>query len=224
MRGCNISLNQLAVFSKGTESKKKSIVNQQKTPNTFKIAYYQLAKARIKKAFASKGDIQPVLDGIEELKLRKLTKKRQINDRIVSLEALQRFVSFKIPAVLKNYDYKILKNVQSKSIFMKGVEVIISPDLIIEIEIDGIKYLGAVKTHIAKGDKFDKSQQLYVASALHKYLETEIAKNGEKVLPELCLSIDVFGEGIISSPVDVSKKIKEIEVMCEEIRILWDAA
>lgn len=224
MRGCNISLNQLADFSQGTDAKKRNIIKQQKTPNSFKIAYYQLAKARIKKVIANKGDIQPVLDGIEELKGKTLTKQRQINDRIVSLDALQRFVSFQIPSLLKNYEYKVLKNVESKSIFIKGVEVIVSPDLIIEIEIDNKKYLGAVKTHISKGNKFDTKQQIYVASALHKYLESEVAKDGEIVLPELCISIDVFGDGIVTSPKNITNKIKDIEVMCEEVKKLWDAA
>lgn len=224
MRGYNISINQLADFSKSSEAQKKSIIRQQKTPNTFKTAWYQLAKARIKKVMANKGDIQPILDGIEVLKNKTLTKKRQINDRTVSLDAMQRFINLQIPNLLKDYDYKVLKNAESKSIYVKGVEVIVSPDLIIEIEIEGKKYLGAVKTHISKGNKFDKNQQLYVASALHKYLETEIAKNGELVLPELCLSIDVFGDGIISSPKDISTKIRDIEVMCEEIKSMWEAA
>lgn len=224
MRGCNISLNQLADFSKGSEAKKRNIIKQQKTPNSFKIAYYQLAKARIKKVMANKGDIQPVLDGISELKGKALTKQRQINDRIVSLDALQRFVSIQIPSLLKDYDYKVLKNIETKSTYIRGVEVIISPDLIIEIEINGEKYLGAIKTHIAKGNAFDVKQQSYVASMLHKYLKTEVAKNGELVLPELCISIDVFGNGIVTSPVDISNKIKDIEVMCDEIRNLWDAA
>lgn len=224
MRGCSISLNQLADFSQSTLAKKKSIIKQQKTPNSFKIAYYQLAKARIKKVIANKGDIQPVLDGIEELKSKTLTKPRQINDRIVSLDALQRFVSFQIPSLLKNYEYIVLKNIESKSIVIRGVEVIVSPDLIIEIEIDDKKYLGALKTHISKGNKFDRKQQTYVASTLHKYLESEVAKNGEVVLPELCISIDIFGEGIVTSPINITEKIKDIEVMCEEIRKMWDAA
>jgi hypothetical protein len=224
MRGCSISLNQLADFSQSTLAKKRSIIKQQKTPNSFKIAYYQLAKARIKKVIANKGDIQPVLDGIEELKSKTLTKPRQINDRIVSLDALQRFVSFQIPSLLKDYEYKVLKNVESKSIVIKGVEVIVSPDLIIEIEIDDKKYLGALKTHISKGNKFDRKQQTYVASALHKYLESEVAKIGEVVLPELCISIDIFGEGIVTSPINITEKINDIEVMCEEIRKMWDAA
>lgn len=224
MRGYNISINQLADFSKSSEAQKKKIIKQQKTPDTFKTAWYQLAKARIKKAMANKGDIQPILDGIEVLKGKTLTKKRQIDDRIVSLDAMQRFISLQIPSLLKDYDYKVLKKVESKSIFIKGVEVIVSPDLIIEIEIDGKNYLGGVKTHISKGNKFDNKQQAYVASAIYKYLETEVAKNGQIVLPDLCISIDIFGDGFVTSPENINEKMKDIEVICEEVKKMWDAA
>lgn len=224
MRGYNISLNQLADFSKSSEAQKKNIIKQQKTPNTFKTAWYQLAKARIKKAMANKGDIQPILEGIEVLKSKTLTKKRQISDRTVSLDAMQRFINFQIPSLLKDYDYKVLKKIESKSIFIKGVEVIVSPDLIIEIEIDGKKYLGAVKTHISKGKKFDSRQQGYVASTIYKYLESEVAQNDHIVLPELCISIDVFGEGLVTSTKNINDKMKDIEIICEEVKQLWDAA
>lgn len=219
-----ISINPLADFSKSTESQKKSIVKQQKTPNTFKIAYYQLPKARIKKSMANKGDLKPILDGIDELTKRIPVKKRQINDRIVSLEALQRFVGFQIPNLLKDYDYKVLKGIEKKTISLNGVEINISPDLIIEIELDNQKYLGAVKTHISKLKKFDTRQQIYVATAINRYLETEVATNGEIVLPELCISIDVFGNGLVSSPVNINDKIKELELICEEVKQVWDAA
>ncbi|MEZ0007939.1 hypothetical protein ABH942_003325 [Flavobacterium sp. 28YEA47A] len=224
MRGYNISINQLADFSKSSEAQKRSIIKQQKVPNTFKTAWYQLAKARIKKVMANKGDIQPILDGIEVLKSKTLTKKRQIDDRTVSLDAMQRFISLQIPNLLKDYDYKVLKKVESKSIFIKGVEVIVSPDLIIEIEIEGKKYLGGVKTHISKGNKFDKKQQSYVATAIYKYLESEVAKNGQIALPDLCISIDVFGDGFVTSPENIDEKMKDIEVICEEVKKMWDAA
>ncbi|CAM3757242.1 hypothetical protein FLSA109164_13085 [Flavobacterium saliperosum] len=224
MRGCSISLNQLADFSQGSDAKKRNIIKQQKTPNSFKIAFYQMPRARFKKAIANKGDIQPILDGMEELKRKTLTKKRQVSDRMVSLEAMQRFCGLQIPNLLKEYEYSVLKKVESKSIFVNGVEVIVSPDLIIEIVIDNVKYLGAVKIHISKGNTFDRRQQVYIACALNKYLETEVAKNGEIVLPELCISIDVFGDGIVASPQNISNRMKDIEVICEEVKQMWDAA
>ncbi|MFK7113440.1 hypothetical protein V3468_03185 [Flavobacterium oreochromis] len=224
MREINISINQLADFSKSSDAKKRNIVKQQKNPNTFKIAYYQLAKARIKKVMSNKGDIEPILKGIEELKTRTLTKKRQINDRVVSLDAMQRFISLQIPDLLKDLEYKVIKNVNSKSITINGVEVIVSPDIIIQAEIEGKQYLGGIKIHIAKENKFDREQQSYVASTIQKYLEKVVAKNDEVIMPELCLSIDIFGEGIVSAPKNIDSKIKDLEIICDEIKKMWYAA
>ncbi len=220
----NISINQLADFSKGTEAKKKGIIKQQKSPNKLKVAWYQLAKARIKKSIAEKGDIQPILDGIEELKSRNLTKKRQINDRIVSLEAMERFIQMKLPTLFVNNEVTILKKPKIKSVIINGVEIIVSPDLIFKVNIDGTDYLGGVKIHISKHNLFDSRQQLYVSSAIHKYLDSVINDGNQVVLPELCLSIDVFRENITSAPQNVDLKIKDIEVICDEVKQLWSAA
>jgi len=220
----NISINQLADFSAGTEGKKKGIIRQQKNPNPNKVFWYQLAKARMKKSIASKGDIEPILLGIDELKMRELTVKRQISDRNVSLEAMQKFIELKLPRILQNLDYEIVKKTKLKSIYVKGVEIIISPDLIIRAKIDGIYYLGAIKIHVSKYNQFDSRQQSYVAVAVQKYLETVLATNNEKVLPELCLSIDIFRGAIISPPEDIDNRIREMEVICEEVKKLWFAA
>lgn len=219
-----ISINQLADFFKGTDAKKRSIIRQQKTPNTFKVAYYQLAKVSIKKSLSNNGDIEPILKGIDELKNRKPEKKRQISDRLVSLEAMHRFVTMKLPSILKDSEYELVKKVNSKSIIMKGVEVIVSPDLIIKTKIKGKTYIGGIKLHISKGNIFDVKQQTIVANSINNYLKNVVAKENEIVLPELCISLDIFGYGIISSSENADKAIKDIEVICEEIKTMWAAA
>ncbi|MGV6830516.1 MAG: hypothetical protein ACWA5P_03010 [bacterium] len=220
----NISINQLADFSKGTEGKKRGIIRQQKNPNPLKVFWYQLAKARIRKTFALGGDLEPILNGIEELKSRNLTKKRQIDDRTVSLEAMRKFIELQLPKILRDSDYEILKKPKVKSIYLRGVEVIVSPDLIIRAKIDDKMYIGGIKIHVAKHNQFDSRQQSYVAVGIKEYLSEVVAKNGEQILPELCLSIDIFRGAIISAPKELSKRIKEMEIICEEIKQMWSAA
>ncbi|AJR04774.1 hypothetical protein [Siansivirga zeaxanthinifaciens] len=111
-----ISINQFADFSKATESKKRTIIRQQKQPNKFRISWYQLPKSRIRKSIENNCDLEPVFKGIEELKLRKPIKSRQIHDRTVSLEALERYVSLKLPHSLKSETFEVIKKVESKSI------------------------------------------------------------------------------------------------------------
>lgn len=224
MRGVNainISINQLADFSNGTDGKKRGIIRQQKFPNPLKVFWYQLAKSRIRKSIANRGDLEPILLGIEELKSRTLVKKREINDRNVSLEAMQKFIELKLPTILNKIDYEIVKSPKIKSIYIKGVEVIISPDLIIKASINGNVHLGAIKIHVAKHNHFDRKQQGYVATGLYKYLETVIATNDEIVIPELCLSIDIFGGCIVSSSWEIESKLSDMEIICEEVKKMW---
>lgn len=219
-----ISINQFADFSKATEASKKRIIRQQKDPNKFMVAWYQLPKAKIKKSIENNCDIEPILKGIEELSQRIPKKQRQVLDRAVSLEALSRYISIKLPDLLKTVPYEIIKKVESKSIFINGVEIIISPDVIFRIKADGKTYLGAVKVHISKNNVFDNIQTRYISSLINKYLKEVIAKDDEEVLEELCLSIDVFGEKVISVPKNLSKSLAEIEVLCEEVKIIWNVA
>ena len=168
--------------------------------------------------------MEPILKGIEELKLKKPTKQRQILDRIVSLEALKRFVKIKLPSLLKSAPHEIINRVDSKSIVINGVEIIISPDVIFRLKLNGMTYLGAVKVHISKNNVFDNEQTRYISSLIYKYIKEVVAKDGEEVLKELCLSIDVFGEKVISVPKNLPKAITEIEVICEEVKSIWNAA
>src|SRR5690606_28967964 len=101
---------------------------------------------------------------------------------------------------------------------------IISPDVIFRIRINGKTFLGGVKVHISKNNVFDYIQSKYISSLIYKYLEEVVAKPGEEVLEDLCLSIDIFGERVISAPKNISKSLAEIELLCGEIKTYWDAA
>ncbi|WP_055436035.1 hypothetical protein [Lacinutrix algicola] len=211
-----ISINQLAAFSKATESGKKRIIKQQKQPNKFLVSWYQLSKARIKKSIANNCDLEPVFKGIEELKLRRPEKPRQISDKQVSLEALRRFVNIKLPKLLKDIPHDLIKKVPSKSIKISGVEIIISPDVIYKLKINGKVYIGAVKIHISKNNIFDNQQSRCISGLIYKYLKEVVALEGEEVLEELCLSIDVFGDKAISTPYNLPKVLNDIELICKK--------
>ncbi|WP_298550167.1 hypothetical protein [uncultured Algibacter sp.] len=219
-----ISINQLAAFSKATEAGKRRIIKQQKQPNKFMVAWYQLPKARIRKAIANNCDLEPILSGIEELKLRKPEKPRQVLDREVSLEALKRFVKIKLPHLLKDVPHEVIKKVETKSIIINGVEIIISPDVIYKLKLDGKTYVGAVKVHISKSNVFDNKQSRYISSLVYRYLKEVVIGEGEEVIEELCLSIDVFGEKVIQTPNNLPKAMTDIEILCEEVKSIWNVA
>ena len=219
-----ISVNQFADFSKATEAKKRRIIKQQKEPNKFMVAWYQLPKARIKKSIENNCDLEPILNGIEELKNRIPKSSRQENDRMVSLEAFKRFINIKLPSLLKDVPHERIKKVDSKTVNINGVEVIISPDVIFRLKLNNKTYVGAVKVHISKNNIFDNDQSRFISSLIYKYLNEVVINEGEEVLKELCLSIDVFGEKVISVPKNLPKTLENIKTICEEVKSYWDAA
>ncbi|WP_284650750.1 hypothetical protein [Flavobacterium terrisoli] len=216
-----ISINQLARFSKSTDNKKRSIVKQQKNPPKVLVARYGLAKARIRKAIANYGNIQPILDGIQELKSRNPETPLAISDKAVSIEAMERFIKMKLPSFLNDNVYEVLKKPKVNSFVVSDVEIIVSADLIIKVFIDGQAFLGGVKLHIAKGDIFDREQAKYVSTCLYQYLDLVFENSGIIVLPQLCLSVDVFAESFFTAPENIEKTLEDIETMCLEIKRIW---
>ena len=219
-----ISINQLADFSTGTDSKKRRIIDQQKNPNQFKMAWYQLAKSSMKRVFINKGDFGVVNKAISTLKSRKPEKKRQIDDNRVSIEALQRFIKMKLPSYLNGIEYDIIKPPKQNSIFIDGLEIIVSPDVILKLQIEGTTYIGAIKIHISKSNAFNKNQQGLITAAIYSYLNKYIAKENEIVLNDLCLSLDIFGGGFAALPPNNDVTIELLKASCEEVKMIWNAA
>lgn len=219
-----ISINPFADYSKASEARKKSIIRQQKSPDKFLVAWYQLPKARIRKSISLNGDLEPIEKGIQELMGRKPLKKRQILDRLVSLEALKRYTTINLPKVLKGSSLEVIKVVDTKSVFINGVEIVISPDVIFRTQINGRSHVGAVKIHISKNNIFDSKQSKYISSLLYKYLVESVAQEDDIVSKELCLSLDIFGVRVISTPNNTKKVFEEIEHLCDELKSIWSAA
>lgn len=216
-----ISINQLATFSKVTDARKRAIVKQQKNPPKVLVARYGLAKARIRKAISNYGNLKPILDGIQELKNKNPIKPLEISDKMVSIEAMERFIKMKLPSYLNDNVYEILKKPKTNSFFIGEVEIIVSADLIVKVYIDGQPFLGGIKLHIAKGDIFDSEQAKYASTCLYIYLDHMFHDTDIIVLPELCLSVDVFAESYFTAPNKIEKTLEEIENMCLEIKKIW---
>jgi len=216
----HISVNQFAEFSKATPARKATIVKQQIEVNKFLIPWYQLAKGRIKKYFYNTKDIEPILSGIETLKTKQITKKRQILDRKVSIEALERVVKLQIPDLLKSIHYNIVKS-EEKSIYVEDVLINISPEIIIRAELNGKVCYGGLKIHVAKGKLFDQVQSSYVSLLLKKYIEKHVAGEDEMVIPELCFCLDVFSDRLTPAPFEQSMYNEDIKAFCNELKRIW---
>ena len=178
----------------------------------------------MKKTIINKGDMNPIFEGISRLKSKVVTKANQKTNKIVSIEAMKRFLGMKLPEVFKNHDFEIIKEKEQKSVFINGVEIIVSPDVIYKITIDNQDYLGAVKFHISKTNVFDIEKSTRVAFIIEKYLEEISPKYEAKVISDLCFSIDVFGQRVISAPKLKNRVFNDVKLVCDEIKKIWSAA
>jgi hypothetical protein len=218
-----ISVNQLAEFSGASETSKKRIIKQQLNPDTFRVPRYQLTKARIKKSIELKGDLSPIHEAIKILESKQATTDWQINDKKVSLEALTRFIKIKLPSLLRNLNFQVIKP-QNKSVELREVDVIVAPEIVIKGKMNGQTVIGGIKLHISKTKPFDLTKSQYVASIIYKYLQDRVATKEEVVVPQLCICLDVFNERLVSAPDDVEEVIKQVRFFCDEIKSIWEKA
>ena len=219
-----ISINPLIDFFKGTEAKKRRVIKNQKEPSVIIVGWHQTSRACIKKSLSQNGDKSPIIEGSNRLKSKVVEKPRQVQNKFVSLEGMQRYLNIEIPQMLKNHNLNIIKKRPIKSTFINGVEITVSPDIIFTMDYKGEKYIGGVKIHLSKGNVFDNKELKIVATVLNKYI-SEIAEDyGAIPLPEICYSMDVFGERIVSSSNKPERILIQIESICDEIKRFWNVA
>jgi hypothetical protein len=220
MKKYTISINQLAEFHFATESTKNRIIQQQLNPNQFKVSWYQTPKSKVKKCIELGCDLHPIYEGIENLINKQTVNDNQKRKKDISIEALRKFIEIKLPIILRNNKYEIIKT-KVKSTYINGVEVIVAPDVIVKGIINGKTVLGGIKIHISKNKPFDYSQSKIVANTIATYLKNEIADETVEVLPELCFSLDIFSGKIIASTIDKRTDDLIFEI-CLNVRKTWD--
>jgi len=219
-----ISINPFVDFELSSNAKKLRIIKDQKNPNPIRVGWYQTPRASIKKSLSQNGDQLPLLEGIERLKNKIISKPQQLQNKMVSLEALDHFVAIKLPTILKNHQYEVIKETEIKSLIIDNVEIIVSPDVVFKIDLNGKTFIGAIKLHLSKNNVFNLEQSLTVSTLLHQYCLSLSDKYELEVLPELCYSVDVFGERIVSAPINAKPYLLKIRNICKEVKKYWITA
>jgi hypothetical protein len=222
MNQYQISSNQMAEFGSSKEKGKIRIIKQQLNPDAFRIPWYQLTKARIKKSIENKGSRTPILEAINILQARKPSTQRQISDKDVSIKALNKFLELELPEILNKTDYTIHRS-KKKHTELFGVEVIVAPDVIFKANVDGKIVYGGMKVHISKSKPFDLQQSRIVASTIASFLKNEIANKDDIVLHEFCFCLDIFSGRSVSAKKDDQIVIDQVHQICDEIKQVWNA-
>jgi hypothetical protein len=215
----HISLNPLSEYVYASDSRKDRIIKEQKRPSKLMIVPYTTARAGMKRFFKDGFSIVVITNAIEFLHGKRPIKDFWKNDRKNSIEALRTFLKLQVP------DFKNLKcsftTKNNKFLVIDNVEIRIAPDLIIRGIKDGQPFVGGIKFHISKGQQFSNEQGILAASAIKLFLLNEVAIDEEEVNPDLCLSIDIFGERITPAPINHKGYEKLIRDACEDLKKRW---
>ena len=219
-----ISINQFAEYSaKKRESSKLKIIRQQKSPDQNLFFWYQRAKSSIRKCLRDGGNLIPIYNGIEMLVDSTPTSKPQIDNKKVSILALEQFVAIKLPNCILENKFEILK-FKKKSVEISGLEISLSPEFIFRMtESNGETVVGAIKIHICKSKPFSLQTAELSSTVLYEFLRVA-ASPEDKVDPKYCFTIDIFGGRVVPVPESSVNYHDMIIKLCEEIVNYWNVA
>lgn len=208
------SINSFVEFAFATETKKRRIIKDQKSPNTIKIARYRTPRAAFTNYFIKGFDVSVILKAIQMLQNREDTSKWSKNDKVNSLKALHLFLEIAFP--FQNLKCTFGRD-KFKHVKIGDILLNVAPDLILTWEENGEKYIGAIKFQIKKKSLTLQEGQLS-SSLIYHFLINNYPNY--KVAEKYCLSIDVMNKRKFI-PNSYEYNITIAEQTCRDISNMW---
>jgi hypothetical protein len=104
-----------------------------------------------------------------------------------------------------------------------GVVVSVYPDLVVRGEKGGEPIVGAMKFRYVKTKPVNAEWAQYSATILHRYVESELALEGEVAQRTLCRVVDVFAGKVYEAPGTFKARRENVEAACWHIKNSWDS-
>lgn len=216
------SMNALIEFMKASQHRKTSIIKEQQRPVTFIVAHYATARAAMKDYIREGYDITSIYQAVKKLQQREPSSQWVANDIQNSILALRHFVNINFPKHVGKIHCQFSKP-QITQCTIRGVQINISPDLILRWEENGQKRVGAIKFRIGKKPlPHDAGQN--AAALLAHYLQTTIVQEDETVDHAHCLFVNIMSDTIYPAAQDITLSLDLIHEACMEYCTLWYAA
>ena len=212
-------MNSLIDFIEASDCKKRNIVRNQKNPPIIKAAKYSSVRHVFSKYSLNDFDDQVLKDTFERIKKRDTSTQWRKDDVRDSIAAIRHFIRMNFPSTLKNINCSFAK-ATIKECWLSGVQIHVSPDMIIKWVKNDKTYVGAVKFRISKS-KLDSTSGITAAALLTHYLKEYYQDENVIVAPQYCLYVDIMEELIYSAPSDSSFPMSRLVKACDEINILW---
>lgn len=221
-RSPRISVNKLGEYLVQPDSaRRRKIVYDQKHPSKHVVPQYQGAKDAITEALTKDG-LSPVnfLGHATRLASDSSGTPKAVSNRQNDAAAIEAFVSL-LPELPIGATFS-MGPTQPPHLSVQQVSVSVRPEILIYMERAGVPAVGAIKLHFPKAEEraLGAKGSEFVAVMLHQWLTLHGPKN-RRIVPQLCLSIDVFRKTVHCAPTAQQRRMERIEAACEEIAARW---
>lgn len=217
-----ISANKLGEYLVTTSpSRRRRIIHDQKHPSKAVVPMYRLAEEPLAEFLASGGRTGAIDKAVVRLRSDGSGTTWSMSDRRNTADALDQFIALAPKLPFDGITYQRGPE-HSQLLQIKGVDISVAPNFILQFEQRGVACVGALKVHYPRSEDLALEQKggEYVATLLHQWLVAH-GPRGRRAMPSHCLSIDVFRRAVVAAPSASTRRMADVAAACEEIAAHW---
>jgi hypothetical protein len=218
-----ISVNKLAEYLVASPRRRRSIIEDQRTPKPFKVARYTEALGAIARyIIGGATDLDCLRSAIARLKLAVPSSEWDENRIKTCVEAIEAAAEIDFSAVLHGMVPES-GLAESPYLSIHGVDVSVRPEVILTgRDRTGKSIIGAVKLCISKTSSLTTETGAYVGCVVHQFVEERLSHRGNPDY-RFCFAVDVFARKIHRAPKAVRMRRSDVTAGCSEIALGWVA-
>lgn len=214
-----VTMNALAEYLTASAGRRRAIITEQRSPKTFRVAYYADAEDAIVATIADQLSETPLEAGRARILAAAVSKPWDMARRDTQLEAIEAARAFLQTAGADSLRNLALARRRTSPLLVGGVAVSVRPDLLVEAT-PGV-VVGVVKLFFSKTAALNEERSRYAGAILQMAIEG--VKGAHGVDYRRCLVLDVFARRLHQAPRTSRRRRQDVEAACSEIETMWSA-
>lgn len=215
-----VTLNALADYLTASAGRRRSIVTDQKSPKTFRVAYYADAEDAVIGALSGGGTgdaLDHLARGRAKVMATHATKEWEQARRDTQLEAIEAARAFLESDVASPLLGLTTHRRRTAALLVSGVHVSVRPELFIADTTNATT--GAIKLYFSKSGALPDERARYAGAILHRFVESLSPDASADY--RSCFVVDVFARRLHAAPRTYRRRRQDIDAACSEIAATW---
>jgi len=211
-----VSLNVLSEYLVASPNRRRRLIEEQKKPRTFRVAYYSEAEESIT-AYLITGDLAELQRGLERIKIQEGDTDWEITRKLTCADAIRSSMNLKLEF---SEGYKAKRSLNRAQLSIGQVSVSVRPEALLSHGASGSGKLGGIKLYISKSERMTEERARFAGAVLLRYL-AELHRG--VVDYRHCFVVDVFAGKVFIAPRTLKRRWQDVEAACREIALHWDS-